>query len=482
VRNTRPAFRYRFTFFQRQFLSHMIIAVLILSLVGIGLTYNFKQNSYVQKKNELNSASNGIVKSLQKEDNPAASLLFLRTFLREQNIAFVLMNPSGEVEYKDVAAVSSPLKNKSFIDSLHNKIYGLKGVQSFVVDENTKKPYVVTARSIRTKAPKESLYLFVYSLLPGLSQGGKQIDQTILYTLIAAFFLAIVVSWLISRNLSRSVNMLRQATKEIALGNFSTRSHGGRSDELGDLSQDFNRMAERLEAASLKLEQFEQRRVSFLVDVSHELRTPLTSIRGIIEGFKNQLITDSEEQRKYFAIIEKETFRLIRLINELLDLEKIQNGQFTLKSEAYNALELLEVIAESLEVLIEEKNLQIQISCPSDIEIYGDYDRLTQIGINLIKNSIQFTEYGTIRITASMNETDTTIEITDTGRGMSKQELEFIWDRFYKSDPSRAKEKSETGLGLSIVKQLVTAHHGSIEVQSELGIGTTFRLKFPRKR
>jgi len=139
------------------------------------------------------------------------------------------------------------------------------------------------------------------------------------------------------------------------------------------------------------------------------------------------------------------------------------------------------VNTESLELLIQQKNLKIQIQCDPNIEIYGDYDRLTQILINLIKNSIQFTEYGTICLAAQMDETGTIITITDTGKGMTKQELEWIWDRFYKSDPSRSKEQSETGLGLSIVNQLVIAHHGTIEVQSEPGIGTTFRMHFPKQ-
>jgi signal transduction histidine kinase len=392
------------------------------------------------------------------------------------------MNQKGTVQFKDVEAVNPSLRNKMFMDHLLTKLKSLKNTPSFIVENNTPNPYIISSRAIRVKTPIDELvYLFVYAPLPGLVSWSSAINHTILYTLIASFFLALVLSWLISRNMSRSVNKLRQAARDIEQGYLYSRSTVERSDELGDLSRDFNRMAERLEMTSLKLEQQEKHRTRFLLDVSHELRTPLTSIRGIVEGFKNQLVTNPEEQKKYFAIIEKETFRLIRLINELLDLEKIQSGQIVLKSQSYNALELLEVITESLEMLIEEKNLKIQIQCQANVEIYGDYDRLTQILINLIKNSIQFTEYGTIRLSAEMDDNKTTIEITDSGKGMSKQELQLMWDRFYKSDVSRSKEKSETGLGLSIVKELIAAHQATIHVQSERGIGTTFQIVFPRK-
>lgn len=191
-------------------------------------------------------------------------------------------------------------------------------------------------------------------------------------------------------------------------------------------------------------------------------------------------MSEPQDRQKYYAIVEKETFRLIRLINELLDTEKIQSGLITLHPLNHNVRELLEVVAESLEVLIAEKNLALRIDCPQDLQVYGDYDRLTQILLNLVKNSIQFTEYGTIRLSAWESDTSTMIRIQDTGKGMTPQELELIWERFYKADPSRSKDRGETGLGLSIVKNLVEAHHGTIEVESTPGIGTTFLLSFPK--
>jgi signal transduction histidine kinase len=473
-------FGYRFNFFQRQFLSHMLITLLILVLLGAGLFYYMKMTIYKNKSEELVSASKAITKVLQKEDEPLPSLMAYRTFLSERNISFILINRNGDLLYKESILAPTALRSRPFIESLRNKIGNFKNDQSFLIEQTTADPLMVSPRTFRSKA-KDEMFLYVMSPVRGVSAILYEINRSILYTFGAAFFFAILISWIISRNLTRSVKMIRRATRQIAEGDLSARSPVNRSDELGDLSKDFNAMAQQLEEASSQVALLEKRRGHFIVDITHELRTPLTSIRGIIEGFKNQLITKPEEQQKYYSIIEKETFRLIRLINEMLDMEKVQSGQITLRSQSINVNELLEVVAESLEVLIEEKNLQIQIQCEPDIEVFGDYDRLTQVLLNLVKNSIQFTEYGTIRLSAHLDDKHTILEVADTGKGMSKEELEFIWDRFYKADPSRSKERGESGLGLSIVKRLVEAHQGSIHVKSEQGIGTTFRLTLPRE-
>jgi signal transduction histidine kinase len=320
----------------------------------------------------------------------------------------------------------------------------------------------------------------VLSPLHGIQEVLASLNKAILYTVGIVFLLAVVTSLIVSRNLSRSIQSLRHATRLITQGEYAARSPVRRSDELGDLSQDFNSMAERLEEASKKINQYEGRRRQFLMDVTHELRTPLTSIRGITEGLKSGLVTLPEDKMKYYSIIEKETFRLIRLINELLDMEKIESGMIDLNHSVTGLKDLLEVITESLEVLVEEKKLQLTIECDPDIRIYGDYDRLVQILINLVKNSIQFTDYGSIRLTGSETKEATVIVVSDTGKGMTPQELSLIWERFYKSDASRTKNKSETGLGLSIVKKLVEAHQGVITVESIPGIGSTFTITLPK--
>lgn len=474
----RSRFRYRFTFFQKQFLSHLVIILSILVVLALGFTWYTKNQIHQDKHDELIQIARGIGKLFAKETEPVNGLIAARTVLNEKQILFIVMNRKGDQQYREITPMNQALR-KTIIDGIRAKILTVKSEQVFLIEQSDHNTLMVAPKIIRPKDAKEDLVIFAISPIQGVDTIVHNINKAIAYSVILAFIFAIISGWFISRSMSRGVHALRQATQQLTDGDYATRCAVTRSDELGELAKDFNQMAEQLENQTHKLQQMEHRRHQFIMDASHELRTPLTSIRGIIEGFKNDLVKP-EEQPKYFAIIEKETFRLIKLINELLDTEKVQSGLIELHKQTYPARELLEIVTECLDVQIEHKKLKFEIQCREDVTIYGDYDRLMQIMINLVKNAIQFTDIGVIELLAYETETNTILEVKDTGKGMTKVELEMIWERFYKADPSRSKEKGETGLGLSIVKQLVEAHQGTIHVDSTPGIGTTFRLSLPK--
>lgn len=498
--------RLKFTFFYRQFLSHFLLVVLIVAFIGIGFRYYIENHVYTSETKELSGYANAIIRTLQKAEDNAAnsgaaaapapgqtpgaagsgawSLLQANAFqaaLSERKISFVLMSKNGDVLFRDQRTLAQQFKDKSFIDLLKPHIAATgPNSGSFRIEKDTPDPLLVLPRPVKLK--NQTAYLFVMSPEQGLSESLRRLNRTLLLLLLPTLLLAVGVSLLLSRSMSRSVHKLREAAQLIAAGTYSARADVRRSDELGDLARDFNSMAAQLGETSSKLVKYEANRRQFITDVTHELRTPLTSIRGIIEGLKNDFVSDAVEQKRYYAIIEKETFRLIRLINELLDLERIGSGHVTLNYGEYPLRELFEVASESLEVLIEEKNLRLLIDCPETIRFYGDYDRIMQIVINLVKNSIQFIEFGTIRLIGTDAGDHTVIEIADTGQGIAAADLQHIWERFYKTDPSRSKQRSETGLGLPIVKQLVEAHSGEVAVTSELGIGTTFTIRLPKPK
>lgn len=238
-------------------------------------------------------------------------------------------------------------------------------------------------------------------------------------------------------------------------------------------------MVKKLNTAAEEIESLESRRRNFMSDVSHELRTPLTTISGVIEGLKNGMIAE-EEKEKGINLVSQETKRLIRLVNENLDYDKIRSNQIKLKKKTYNYKRFLKLFRNSLRYKQAEKNNQIEIKVEEDVRILADYDRLIQILINITKNSIQFTENGHICLKGRMENNHTVIEIEDTGIGIDTMEIEKIWHRFYKAEISRTNNPyGEFGLGLSIVKQLIHLHHGSVEVFSEKGKGTKFVIKIP---
>src|SRR5699024_3310495 len=183
-------------------------------------------------------------------------------------------------------------------------------------------------------------------------------------------------------------------------------------------------------------ESLENRRRQFMADVSHELRTPLTTINGVIEGLQSDLIPENEKQRG-LALAGKESKRLIRLVNENLDYEKIRSNQIKLNIEEIDLQEVLEIIQEQLSGLAAEKGNEIFVVVDEDVSVFADYDRLIQILINITKNSIQFTQNGKIYLRGQILNNETVIEIEDTGIGIDPVEIEKIWDRFYKALLSR---------------------------------------------
>lgn len=178
--------------------------------------------------------------------------------------------------------------------------------------------------------------------------------------------------------------------------------------------------------------------------------------------------------------MQNETRRLIRLVNENLDYEKIRSNQIMLQKQTFNAYEALEMIVEQLKGKAQDSGNELVLDCPTDLMLFADYDRFSQIVVNIIQNAIQFTDNGDITIIGYSSENETIIKIKDSGIGMSAEEVESIWERYYKADISRKNTKyGESGLGLAIVQQLVNLHGARVTVESLPGEGTTFTLSFP---
>ncbi len=291
--------------------------------------------------------------------------------------------------------------------------------------------------------------------------------------------MALLLSVILSRIHVRRIKKLQEATSLVAVGDYSVRVHSSNFDEIGELASDFNSMVDRLRVSKEEIDALENRRRQFMSDVSHELKTPLTTISGVIEGLNNNMIPEAEKG-KGITLVSQETKRLIRLVNENLDYDKIRSNQIVLMKESIQLAEVLEIIQEQLYTQAIEKGLAINVDAADNVYIYADYDRLIQIIMNITKNSIQFTDAGEIWLRGRADDGFTIIEIEDTGIGMDPAEIENIWKRFYKADISRTNNPyGEFGLGLSIVKQLVQFHHGTIEVSSQKGTGTKFTIYFP---
>ncbi len=225
----------------------------------------------------------------------------------------------------------------------------------------------------------------------------------------------------------------------------------------------------------------EQLRRDFIADVSHEIRTPLTSIQGFTEALLDEVTIDRTVQAEYLKVIHEESLRLGRLINELLDLARLESGKISWDLNPIHIPDLFAGVLLKLKPQLEEKNLRIEQKIPRDAPILpANEERIEQVLINLLQNAIRFSPPGgVIKMQASFSGEEVTISFTDQGPGIPEEDLPHIWERFYRVEKSRSRALGGTGLGLAIVKQIVEIHGGKVLVSSREGIGSTFSFTLP---
>ncbi len=289
-----------------------------------------------------------------------------------------------------------------------------------------------------------------------------------------ALAIAILLIYIFSLKLSRPLKQIKSAAARISNGEFEKRVDIKSKDEIGELAGAFNQMA-------VALQNIEEMRRGFIANVSHELRTPMTSIRGFIEGILDGTIPP-EKQNHYLTIVRDETNRLNRLVNDLLDLAKMESGELKMNITTIDINELLRKCVIKFETMFIEKELSVDADFEEeDMMVKGDSDALERVLYNLMHNAIKFTPMGG-RISLVTRKNKDLIEVTvrDSGIGIEESELDMIWDRFYKSDKSRSRDKTGTGLGLAIVRNIINEHGQTIRAESQPGEGTAFIFTLAR--
>ncbi len=233
--------------------------------------------------------------------------------------------------------------------------------------------------------------------------------------------------------------------------------------------------------ASVERKRIEQMKSDFVALASHELRTPLTSIQGyaelILDGDVGEI---SREQREFLEIISQNTRRLEALINDVLDVEKIESGRMTMKREKVDLSQIVDSCVNTFKVMAENKGLQLEKDVKtSPINILGDSDRLSQVFSNLLSNAIKYTKEGRVKISACIKGEFASVAIEDTGLGMSPEDMKIVFSRFFRAEDSYVRKTTGSGLGLSIAKATIERHNGDIKVESKLGTGSKFEVILP---
>jgi CheY-like chemotaxis protein/anti-sigma regulatory factor (Ser/Thr protein kinase) len=222
-------------------------------------------------------------------------------------------------------------------------------------------------------------------------------------------------------------------------------------------------------------------KTEFISTVSHELRTPLTSIRGYVELLLDGDVGEiSADQREFLELVAKSTVRLANLINDLLDVEKIESGRISMRREPVGLTEVLDQVVRTFQVTAAERGLGLHLAVEGPLApVAGDADRLNQVFTNLISNAIKYTKQGDVRVSARCAGGEVQIAVADSGIGIAREHMPNLFGRFYRVDNQYTREVGGTGLGLAITKAIVERHGGRVEVDSAPGAGSTFTVRLP---
>ena len=282
---------------------------------------------------------------------------------------------------------------------------------------------------------------------------------------------AVVVSLAVSGRIAGPVGRLAAAARRIAGGHYSERVSEAGEGEIADLALTFNAMAGSLEAT-------ERRRLQLVGDVAHELRTPLATLDGYLEGLEDGVIESSDET---WRLLRSETARLTRLVDELAELWRAEAHQLPLKIEPVDLAAVCRDVAERFAPLAEERRIAFALDLPSAAMVLADRDRVSQIVANYLSNAIRYAPMGSsVTLSARLHSSKVVVAVVDEGAGLSPDQLEIVFERFYRVDPSRTRALGGSGIGLAIVRALADAMGGRAWAESEgQGRGSRFLVELP---
>ena len=320
----------------------------------------------------------------------------------------------------------------------------------------------VPAAVIFASAPADTLMVFLSEIL-----------KMFVVSSLAVLILAFAAVYFITADLVRPLRKMVAATQAFSKGDFTVRVPVESYDEIGKLAISFNNMATSLATTEVT-------RRSFTANVSHELRTPMTTIAGFIDGILDGTIPP-EKRDDYLRIVSDEVKRLSRLVRSMLNIARIEAGELQIKPDLFDVNETVIRTVFTFEKPLAEKGIEVRGLDNCKVMVEADPDLIHQVVYNLIENAVKFcNEHGYIEVSYRADDAYTYVGIKNSGDGIAKDEIPHIFDRFYKTDKSRSREKGGAGLGLHIVRSIVNLHGGDIVVRSVEGEYCEFVFSIPK--
>ncbi|MCR6105128.1 HAMP domain-containing protein [Salipaludibacillus agaradhaerens] len=458
-----------------------VLMVLVLLIVGGAhwITTNFYQEHL---KNEVEERLRAHAEILLAEQRGEDIYQYLNQLEAGKNSYLIMTDSEGQLLFSTDNVLTAFIED--YLEFIETAKVRLETVDEDVMIDEVKMqmafhiPHVWGAAVIRNDEGEATGYVFIDQDTEELNSA--RLKLLLLLVVMGAITLGIgyvLVSYL-TRKISNPLNEMSQRTEDIAKGDFDIELHVTGKDEVGRLGENIRQM-------TIQLKEFRDSRRQFISHISHDLRTPITYIKGYSALMKDATQAEQEDWRRHLSVIYEEAKRMENLVSDLFLLTKLEEGKIQLEVAPLYVRSWLEALIESRAIMFDQKEITASLAIGPNLEnttVMLDSFRVAQALINLLENAIRFTPVGgKICLACYLEEDNVVFKVTDTGEGMGKKTTTYIWQRFYKGDPSRSRNNGGTGLGLAIVKQIAEAHDGFVDVTSEPGKGSSFYMYIKAK-
>ncbi|WP_274969986.1 sensor histidine kinase [Lachnoanaerobaculum orale] len=492
----------------------LLISILLLSigiLNNFGLTWYY-QNEKVSEIHEAYLKLDNEVKKLSEDGQTIIGESEDNGSVVNERVSNIILDYSNK--HNITIALVDSMTNKAIYSSQREGDMFLDRIQEgFIGNKNIKKKDILYKSDNYTiilhNTQKNSSFIegFGYcsdnqtivimsTPVAGLKESVNISNKFLIYVAIIGFIITVIITFLITKMITSPILQLAEISNKMGKLDFTARYDGKRSDEIQTLGQNMNYMSDRLKKAISKLQEanevlkedikrkeaIDEMRKDFIANVSHELKTPIALIQGYAEGLNEGLCEDEESRKYYTEVIMDESEKMNKMVKQLLTLSSLESGNSILHKENFNMTSLTEGVLSSISILIGEKNLEVDFDTSKDIFLYADEFKIEEVVTNYISNAIHHVnDNGTIKIDVSEDERNVYFSVYNTGNQIPEKDLANVWEKFFKVDKAHSRSYGGSGIGLSIVKAIVEAHGGAVNVVNKSD-GVEFGFKIPRMK
>lgn len=387
-----------------------------------------------------------------------------------------IFDTKGNVIYTSNQSSASENDKISTIPDRHIAIDTTGIVDKILSSQNNRISYNLKVEKLKTELfvygkiiPNTDACFVIVASIDPIDATTTVVQSQLVYITIIALLIASIISVFLSRRLSRPISKMNDTAKKLAVGNYEVVFEKAGYQEMDDL-------ADTLNYATSELARTDKVKRELIANVSHDLRTPLTMIKAYSEMIRDLSGDNKEKREEHLKVIIDETDRLTRLVNDMMDLSKIESGVSDIIKDVFNFSEVAKSMTNNFKSIYENENCKIILDCPDEIYANADRTKIEQVLYNLIGNAINHSgnDNKEIKIKVTTNLKRIKVQVIDNGEGIAKEDLAHIWDRYYKASKSFKRSSSGSGLGLSIVKNILTKHESDFGVYSTVGKGSTF--------